>query len=916
MAARVQAGRRFRALDDLGKARSSFDVGETVYVAAQGLRPATVYELSVPNGGRRRHTLAAFMTDRFGALPPTALLPFLGLVDHLAAGPATFATFAEAERRIGGQKLLIEARPAGGRKAETIEILVNKRGRRPQIIPSDLEGRLQTGILRGEHDIAATLRNMAPGCVRVLLVAHQYDWQPGDPIEPVLDDHGAPVQVSATVGRERATTVLVWPRDRARPGSYQFVARSYRPGWYTADDPTLLPDDVVSSRRITSLVVRRPVTEAGISGDDNTVLTPEVAGRPLTSRPYFQFSNNFPKGRDVWAALDPDALPAGLLSQKVAIYVIKHKTAADWAVSSVTADISGPGMTPAVEIVPIVPGCINWNHTLVWPNPQTLGKYDIVLDFGNNDPMAFATDASFDPPLDMIDGYVRVGFYVTEDPSLPGPFAGSIGEHEYNNGSVQVPSTDGGPTPTQTLQLKAVIRYPAQVSGVDAPFQPGTFPLVVIVHGNSSMETSYLGYNYLLDHLAGHGFIAMSIYAPVGSMIETRARAIFEHLSIMSQANVDPGLFQGHIDLTHIGIMGHSRGAEAVVRAGKINVAEALGWSLQAGISLAPTDFFHYGDPGMPLLGIYGANDGDVSGTWGAAPTPSFTGFDIFDEAGRPRSFVFVYGATHDRFNTEWASIEATTELTWDIAPSDIPKLISQTAHQDVAKGYVTAFYQVHLLGREEQREYFTGELKAVLTSAIEIHLSHQESGERLVDDFQQLPHDATTNTLGGAVSPTALLSPPAENDLHTLDAHSPHQTAGGNISWSSSTGIYLSAVPAASKDVSAFTTLSFRVTQRYGSGQNPANQEQDLYVRLSDNGGKSRAIRVGAFTDIPFPYERGYTSLIKSALKSIRIPLAAYVVANAGAQDVDLTDIKSISFEFFAKPIGEIEIDDIEFGF
>src|SRR4029077_17463188 len=222
--------------------------------------------------------------------------------------------------------------------------------------------------------------------------------------------------------------------------------------------------------------------------------------------PYFSFVNNFPKGTDVWAALDPDALPPGLISQRAAIYVIAHKTAAQWSASNLLTDISGPGMTSAVKIVPIVPGCVNWNETLVWPNPQTPGKYDVVIDFGNNaaDPGQFATDGTLYPALDMIDGYVRVGFYVTEDPSLPGPFAGSIGEHSYDLGSVGVPNTDAGPTPTDTIPVRAVIRYPAQSSGVDAPFATGAFPLIVVMHGNSGMQTSYLGYNYLLDHLAGH----------------------------------------------------------------------------------------------------------------------------------------------------------------------------------------------------------------------------------------------------------------------------------------------------------------------------------------------------------------------------------------------------------------------------
>src|SRR5262249_35864421 len=154
---------------------------------------------------------------------------------------------------------------------------------------------------------------------------------------------------------------------------------------------------------------------------------------------------------------------------------------------------------------------------------------------------------------------------------------------------------------------------------------------------------------------------------------------------------------------------------------------------------------------------------------------------------------------------------------------------------------------------------------------------------------------NAAVNTLGGAVTPTALATF-AEDQLRTLDAHSPHVSAGGNLAWQSSAGIYLTAVPAAAKDISAFTTLSFRVTQKYESPRNPAGQPQDFHVRLTDTHGKSRAIRVSSFAEIPYPYVRGYDQLVKSAMNSVRIPLASYTIANLGAQDVDLASVASVS--------------------
>jgi hypothetical protein len=46
-----------------------------------------------------------------------------------------------------------------------------------------------------------------------------------------------------------------------------------------------------------------------------------------------------------------------------------------------------------------------------------------------------------------------------------------------------------------------------------------------------------------------------------------------------------------------------------------------------------------------------------------------------------------------------------------------------------------------------------------------------------------------------------------------------------------------------------------------------------------------------------------------------VRIPLESYVIANLGKENVDLTNIASVAFEFTSTAMGEVEIDDLEFG-
>jgi hypothetical protein len=151
------------------------------------------------------------------------------------------------------------------------------------------------------------------------------------------------------VAGEESVYVPLVESSMVQAGSYQFIARPFRPGWFEADEPGLLRGDVVSDRRFASLVVRLPFRER-FGYENGVVLTPQIAGRPLAHRPYFHFLDNFPKGTDVYAALDPDALPPGLVGKRAAISVIRHKSTADWTASSALDDVSGPGMTANVKV--------------------------------------------------------------------------------------------------------------------------------------------------------------------------------------------------------------------------------------------------------------------------------------------------------------------------------------------------------------------------------------------------------------------------------------------------------------------------------------------------------------------------------------------------------------------------------------
>ena len=67
-------------------------------------------------------------------------------------------------------------------------------------------------------------------------------------------------------------------------------------------------------------------------------------------------------------------------------------------------------------------------------------------------------------------------------------------------------------------------------------------------------------------------------------------------------------------------------------------------------------------------------------------------------------------------------------------------------------------------------------------------------------------------------------------------------------------------------------------------------------------------------YAKLDYPFVRGYPSLIKSSLKTVRIPLRAFKSQNHGHHSVDLKEIVSLSFDFGVNPTGDVEVTDIEF--
>jgi hypothetical protein len=269
------------------------------------------------------------------------------------------------------------------------------------------------------------------------------------------------------------------------------------------------------------------------------------------------------------------------------------------------------------------------------------------------------------------------------DPLARGPYA-PVTLDPVNAGTValQEPAANGNPpagaSAAVTVQARGSLYYPGdRASGS---------PVIVLVHGNhGSCQTGSApnctifkrndrGYAYLGENLATWGYTVFSIdqdqliFYQDGTARGMHQRrlliaAVLDALYAANQApvpvdadhNIGAALV-GKLDFSRIGLMGHSRGGDAVSSFLDFNRARPAPGRRYTGlrgvISLAPTDYERKAPSGVAYMTYVGYCDGDVSNLMGTRFYERSQYIDPDDPY--PRMQAMLHGANHNWFNTVW----------------------------------------------------------------------------------------------------------------------------------------------------------------------------------------------------------------------------------------------------------------------
>lgn len=274
------------------------------------------------------------------------------------------------------------------------------------------------------------------------------------------------------------------------------------------------------------------------------------------------------------------------------------------------------------------------------------------------------------------------------DPLTQGPYAPeTVQEAKLGLVALQEPNSAGAAPSAGTsqapenLQIRGALYYPQDRT------KPS--PLLVLVHGNhgscdagqdsttascTAFKRNEAGYAYLGENLATWGYTTFSVSqdqlmmrqdSAKGKGMHQRRLLIAATLDALSEANQPGGLpvdanttigttLVGRLDMTRIGLMGHSRGGDAVTSFIDYNRERTDGprYPLRGVISLAPVDYERKAPYGTPYMSILPMCDGDVSNLQGARffeRSQYIKGDDPF-----PRIQVSHQGSIHNWYNTVW----------------------------------------------------------------------------------------------------------------------------------------------------------------------------------------------------------------------------------------------------------------------
>lgn len=474
------------------------------------------------------------------------------------------------------------------------------------------------------------------------------------------------------------------------------------------------------------------------------------------------------------------------------------------------------------------------------------------------------------------------------------------------------------------------------------PDAEGPFPVVLIAHGNHRMENfSDGGYGYLGEHLASHGYAAVSIDQNFVNFsnwtgipdedMKLRAWLFMQHLLQLEQFNeTDGNLLASRLDMDQLALIGHSRGGQAAAMAADYeqffetdpSLAGIENLDITSVVGLAPTDQqvddMRAAPVNINYLSLHGARDGDVHNFRGDRQYAR-TGFD--DNSGFMKSAVYIAEANHSQFNTDWGRSDMRLPGGMFLSRE---QMMEPEEQRELTNVFLTAFLEATLRGEDQYVPLFedvnygsewlpdTQYVTRYLDSSYNALVTFNRSNER-----ELFPEGVEAEGTGFE----------EWDKVSTEDRNGDRKAPDGVVVEWEDEGSYSLTLPADYRDnyfADNKETFSFSMAQmdKELEGDLEGKTDPALDIRFTYEDGSESVLALEEYDEIPssiwtqftrYPFledhfrEGKYEEAVQPAFQTHMLPVELFT------EDADLNQLEQITFEFSEGP-GRLIIDNIGF--
>jgi len=382
-----------------------------------------------------------------------------------------------------------------------------------------------------------------------------------------------------------------------------------------------------------------------------------------------------------------------------------------------------------------------------------------------------------------------------DNPGLPGDFGVSyftygngtdIRREEYANVKYKTETVDATKIITDWKGKKAKWRKRYWGFGNDAfpingrvwmPEGDGTFPIILVVHGNHGMEHhSDPGYAYLGELWASRGFIAVSVDENFingtwsgdfrGKEMPARGWLLLKHLEQWKSWSEDASheLYK-KADLDNVMLVGHSRGGEAMPIAATYNklshfpddanVEFDFNFGIKGVAAIAPTDMRYFRRLNLKDINYFslqGSYDSDEASFFGLR---QYQRVSYTENSDNFSAGAYVHLANHGQFNSIWGRRDAGYPFGWFL---NTGPMMSGEDQRQIAKVYLGAYAEILLHGDASYKSLFKNAAVGKDWFPDELMINnYKDANSDILVDFEEDVDLFTTKVVTNTISSNGL---------------------------------------------------------------------------------------------------------------------------------------------------------------